>query len=66
METLVMSGRPVADACKELIKEKVEAAGKAGKNVTLAIVTVGEDPASFVYRTRVKRQSSIMSRIPTL
>ena len=52
-----MSGRPVADACKEQIKEKVEAAGKAGKKVTLAIVTVGEDPASFVYRNRLVKMT---------
>ena len=53
MEALVMSGRPVADAYKEQIKEKVEAAKQAGKKVTLAILTVGEDPASFVYRKRL-------------
>lgn len=53
METLVMSGRPVADAYKEQIKEKVEAAQKSGKIVTLAILTVGQDPASFVYRKRL-------------
>ncbi len=48
-----MSGRPVADAYKEQIKEKVEAAQKSGKKVTLAILTVGQDPASFVYRKRL-------------
>ena len=53
METLVMSGRPVADAYKEQIKEKVEAAQKSGKKVTLAILTVGQDPASLVYRKRL-------------
>ena len=53
METLVMSGRPVADAYKEQIKEKVEAAQKSRKKVTLAILTVGQDPASFVYRKRL-------------
>ena len=53
MERLVMSGRPVADACKEQIKEKVEAARRSGKQITLAIVTVGQDPASFVYRKRL-------------
>lgn len=53
METLIMSGRPVADAYKEQIKEKVEAAQKSGKKVTLAILTVGQDPASFVYRKRL-------------
>ena len=55
METLVMSGRPVADAYKEQIKEKVEAAQKSGKKVTLAILTVGQDPASFVYRKRLQK-----------
>ena len=48
-----MSGRPVADAYKETIKEKTEAARKAGKHVTLAILTVGQDPASLVYRKRL-------------
>ena len=53
MEKIVMSGRPVADAYKEKIKEKTEAARDYGKYVTLAIVTVGRDPASFVYRKRL-------------
>ncbi len=57
METLVMSGRPVADAYKEKIKEKVEAAQRAGKKVTLAILTVGQDPASFVYRKRLLKMT---------
>ena len=53
METLIMSGRPVADAYKEKIKEKVETARKAGKKARLAIINVGGDPASFVYRNRL-------------
>jgi methylenetetrahydrofolate dehydrogenase (NADP+)/methenyltetrahydrofolate cyclohydrolase len=57
METLVMSGRPVADAYKETIKEKTEAARKAGEHVTLAILTVGQDPASFVYRKRLLKMT---------
>lgn len=52
-----MSGRPVADAYKEKIKEKVEAAQKAGKKVTLAVLTVGQDPASFVYRKRLLKMT---------
>ena len=52
-----MSGRPVADAYKETIKEKAEAARKAGKHVTLAILTVGQDPASFVYRKRLLKMT---------
>ena len=57
MEQIIMSGRPVADAYKEKIKEKVEAAQKAGKNVALAILTVGQDPASFVYRKRLLKMT---------
>ena len=53
MEQIIMSGRPVADAFKEQIREKVEAAKKAGKKVRLAIINVGEDPSSFVYRERL-------------
>ena len=52
-----MSGRPVADAYKEKIKEKVETARKAGKKVTLAILTAGHDPASFVYRKRLLKMT---------
>ena len=57
MEQIIMSGRPVADAYKEKIKEKVEAARQAGKIVTLAILTVGQDPASFVYRKRLLKMT---------
>ena len=57
MEPLVMSGGPVADAYKETIKEKVKAARAAGKHVTLAILTVGRDPASFVYRKRLLKMT---------
>ena len=57
MDQIIMSGRPVADAYKEKIKEKVEAARQAGKIVTLAILTVGQDPASFVYRKRLLKMT---------
>ena len=57
MEQIIMNGRPVADAYKETIKEKVEAARQDGKNVTLAILTVGQDPASFVYRKRLLKMT---------
>ena len=53
MEKLVMSGRAVADAYKEKIKAKTDAAKAEGKTLALAILTVGQDPASFVYRKRL-------------
>ena len=52
-----MSGRPVADAYKEKIKEKAVALRKDGKKVTLVILTVGQDPASFVYRKRLLKMT---------
>lgn len=53
METLLMSGKPVADAARERIAAKIAAAKANGKQVMLAIVTVGDDPASHVYKSRL-------------
>ena len=53
METLLMYGKPVADAARERIAAKIAAAKTNGKQVTLAIVTVGDDPASHVYKSRL-------------
>lgn len=53
MDTLLMKGKPVADAARQEIAAKIERAGKAGRQVTLAIVTVGDDNASHVYKERL-------------
>ncbi len=53
METLMMRGKAVADAARERIAAKIAAAKEREKEVTLAIVTVGEDPASHVYKNRL-------------
>lgn len=53
MECIRMAGKPVAEAYRADITARVAAAKAQGKTVTLAIVTVGEDPASFVYRGRL-------------
>ena len=53
METLIMRGKPVADVYREAITEKIAAAKARGLLVTLAIVVVGEDPASHVYQGRL-------------
>ena len=53
MEPIRMAGKPVADAYRAQIAAKVAAAKQKGITVTLAIVTVGHDPASFVYRNRL-------------
>ena len=49
METLLMKGKPVADAYREAVSAKIAAAKEKGIKVTLAIIVVGDDPASHVY-----------------
>ena len=46
METLLMKGKPVADAYRETIIARVARALERGRKVTLAIIVVGDDPAS--------------------
>ena len=53
METILMRGKPVADVYRETITEKIAAAKQGGLLVTLAIVVVGDDPASHVYKGRL-------------
>lgn len=48
-----MRGKPVADVYRETITEKIAAAKQRGLLVTLAIVVVGDDPASHVYKGRL-------------
>ena len=67
METLLMSGKPVADAARERIAAKIAAAKTNGKQVTLAIVTVGDDPASHVYKSRlIKMTESLGAGVKTV
>lgn len=53
METIIMRGKPVADKYRQLITEKIQAGKENGRLVTLAVIVVGDDPASHVYKNRV-------------
>ena len=53
MTAIRMAGKPVADKFRAEIAAKVEAAKQQGRQVVLAILTVGQDPATFVYRKRL-------------
>ena len=53
MDTLLMRGKPVSDVYREMITEKIVAAKQRGLLVTLALVVVGDDPASHVYKNRL-------------
>lgn len=53
METILMRGKPVADVYREIITQKFAAAKERGLLVTLAIIIVGDDPASHIYKDRL-------------
>lgn len=53
METLLMKGKPVADKYREAITKKILQAQERGLQVTLAVLVVGDDPASHVYKNRL-------------
>lgn len=53
METILMRGKPVADVYREIITQKFAAAKGRGLLVTLAIIIVGDDPASHIYKDRL-------------
>lgn len=53
MTAIIMRGKPVADKYRELITNKINAAKENGRLVTLAVIIVGEDPASHVYKNRL-------------
>lgn len=53
METLMMKGKPVADVYREAISAKIQSAKAEGVLATLAILVVGNDPASHVYKGRL-------------
>lgn len=53
METILMRGKPASDVYREAITEKIAAAKQRGLLVTLAIVVVGDDSASHVYKGRL-------------
>lgn len=53
MTAMRMAGKPVADKFRAEIAAKVDAAKQQGRQIVLVILTVGQDPASFVYRKRL-------------
>lgn len=58
--TKILDGKLVAKSIKEQIKEEVTLLIQAGEKVKLAIVSVGDDPASKIYiRNKVKAAEKV-------
>ena len=51
----IIDGKKISQEIKDELKEKVQCMKIDGKEVTLAVVLVGEDPASCVYVRNKKR-----------
>ena len=49
MSAIIIDGKKIAQDIKDELKEKVAALSERGIKVSLAVVLVGEDPASQVY-----------------
>lgn len=65
MSATIIHGKEIASAIKAELKEKVDELGKQGISVTLAVVLVGENPASQVYvrnKIRACNECGIINR----
>lgn len=51
----IIDGKAIAQQVKDEVKDKVAALGEKGRKVTLAVILVGDDPASKVYVRNKKR-----------
>lgn len=51
----IIDGKAISDAIREELKEKAAAWKREGKEVTLAVIQVGNDPASAVYVRNKKK-----------
>ena len=55
METKIIDGKAIAQQIREEIRDEVAALRENGTQITLAVVLVGEDPASKVYVRNKKK-----------
>lgn len=55
MSAIIIDGKAISQQIKDEIKEKTALLKEKGKEVTLAVIIVGEDPASMVYVRNKKR-----------
>lgn len=53
--TQVLDGKKISQEIKDELREKVEALKKAGKEITLAVIQIGCDPASSIYVNNKKK-----------
>ncbi len=53
--TRIIDGKAIAAQIKDDVRQKVEALGREGKEIALAVIQVGSDPASSVYVNNKKK-----------
>lgn len=52
---LIIDGKKISTEIKDELREKTAALKAQGKNISLAVIQVGEDPASSVYVNNKKK-----------
>ena len=52
---VIIDGKGIANSLKDVVKKEVDFLKSRGANVCLAVVLVGENPASLVYVKNKKR-----------
>lgn len=60
----IIDGKRISKEIKDELKEKVAKLNEMGKTIALAVIQVGNDPASSVYVGNKKRLVSILEFSP--
>ena len=50
----IIDGKKISQEIKDEVKEEVAKLKSEGKDIALAVIQVGADPASSVYNTRIQ------------
>lgn len=64
--TKIIDGKKISKEIKDEIKQQVAEMKKVGKNIALAVIQVGNNPASTVYVGNKKKACARISSIATL
>lgn len=60
---VIIDGKKISKEIKDEVKEKVFALKEKGVNVTLAVIQVGNDPASTVYVGNKRKHVNIQAYV---
>ena len=62
--TKIIDGKAISAQIKEEVKQEIAKLKEAGREVTLAVIQVGDDPASSVYVGNKKKACAYVGIVP--